>query len=242
VIADPTIDALPATQRTLLASLWQARASSESSVRGVFEQLVAELTATGAHPEVIALAQRAEGDEARHAAICMELAAAYHGGPITIALSPPVRLADHGDAPRLRAALHVVNLCCISETIASAFVEACLADCDGETLRDVHGRHLADEIRHARIGWAHLASLSLDERGAVASRLPELLRIQVLAWETRIAELPEQGVPGHGYPPRAALLRVVHDAVRDLVLPGFEYIDIDCTKSRAWFDAHAAAR
>lgn len=242
MISDPTIEALPPAQRTLLASLWQARASSESSVRGVFEQLVTELAATGAHPEVIALAQRAEGDEARHAAICMALAAAYHGGPITIALSPPVRLADHGVAPRLRAALHVVNLCCISETIASAFVEACLADCEGETLRDVHGRHLADEIRHARIGWGHVASLSLDERGTIASRLPELLRVQVSAWESRIGELPEQGVRGHGYPPRAVLLRVVHDAVRDLVLPGFEYVEIDCTKARAWFETHVGAR
>ena len=240
MIADPTIDALPAEQRALLASLWQARASSESSVRGVFEQVIAELSATGAHPEVIALARRAAGDEARHAQICMELAAAYHGGPITIALAPPVRLPDHGEPPRLRAALHVVNLCCISETIASAFVEACLADCAGEMLREVHGRHLADEIRHARIGWAHLASLGMDERGELASRLPELLRVQVLAWESRIAELPEHGVPGHGYPPRALLVRVVRDAVRELVLPGFDYVDVDATRARAWFDAHSA--
>lgn len=235
MIAEPTIAELPADQRALLASLWQARAYSESSVRGVFDQLVAELVETGAHAEVIALARRAAQDEARHAAICMELAAAYHGGPITIALSPPVRLADRGDPPRLRTALHVVNLCCISETIASAFVEACLADCAGEALRDVHGRHLADEVRHARIGWAHLASLGLDERGAIASRLPELLRVQLTAWEERIAELPELGVPGHGYPPRAVLLQVVRDAVRDLVLPGFDDVDVDATRARAWF-------
>src|SRR5688500_3626515 len=186
VIVDPAIEALPVEQRALLATLWQERASSESSVRGVFQQLVGELVATGAHPEVIALAERAEGDEARHAAICAELAAAYHGSELTIALSPPVRLAANpSDPPRLRTALHIVNVCCISETIASAFVDACLAECASDALRDVHGRHLADEVRHARIGWAHLASLTSEERGAIASRLPELLRVQVTAWESR---------------------------------------------------------
>lgn len=240
IVADATIEALPPGERALLASLWQSRASSESSVRSVFDQLIAELTATGAHREVIALAQRAADDEARHAQICAELAAVYHGAPITLALSPSVRLPDYGETPRMRAALHVVNLCCISETIASAFVEACLAASEGEMLRDVHGRHLADEVRHARIGWAHLATLSLDERGAVAARLPELLRVQVLAWESRIAELPEHGVPGHGYPPRADLIATVHGAVRDLVLPGFDYVDVDSTRARAWFETHVA--
>lgn len=238
-LADPTIEALPAGERAMLAALWQQRANSESSVRGVFEQLIAELTATGAHHEVIALAERAAGDEARHAEICMQLAAAYHGAPITIALAPAVRLPDHGEPPRMRAALHAVNLCCISETIASAFVEACLAECAGDMLRDVHGRHLADEIRHARIGWAHVASLTLDERGHIATRLPELLRAQVLAWESRIAELPEHGVPGHGYPPRATLIATVHTAVRELVLPGFDYVEVDSTRARAWFETQA---
>ena len=241
IAGDETIDALPAGERALLAALWQQRASSESSVRSVFEQLIAELTATGAHHEVIALAQRAAGDEARHAAVCAQLAAVYHGAPIEIAPSPEVRLADDGDTPRLQAALHAVNLCCISETIASGFVEACLEACAGDMLRELHGHHLADEVRHARIGWAHVASLTDGERAAIAARLPDLLRAQVIAWESRIAELPEHGVPGHGYPPRAALIATVHRAVRELVLPGFDYVGVATAGARAWFDGHLAA-
>ena len=65
----------------MLAALWQARADSESSVRTVFDQLVAELVATGAHADVVALARRAVDDEVRHAAICIELATAYRGEP-----------------------------------------------------------------------------------------------------------------------------------------------------------------
>jgi hypothetical protein len=240
IAVDATIAAMPTADRALVADLWQQRASSESSVRGVMEQLVAELRATGAHRDVIELAERAAADEARHAEICAQLASAYHGTPIdfTVAPAPRVRLPDYGEGLRMRAALHAVNLCCISETIASAFVEACLDECAGDALREIHGRHLADEIRHARIGWAHVATLTPAERSRIADRLPELLGAQVLAWENRIGELPEHGVPGHGYPARAALIATVRTAVRELVLPGFDYVEVDTTRTRAWFDAH----
>jgi hypothetical protein len=238
IAADASIAALPEADRAVLADLWEQRASSESSVGGVFEQLVAELRATGAHREVIALAERACGDEARHAEVCVQLASAYHGKPIAVALAPPVRLPDYGEAPRMRAALHAVNLSCISESIASAFVDACLAECESDMLREIHGRHLADEVRHARIGWAHLVSLTSEERDRIAMRLPELLGAAVLAWENRIGGLPEHGISGHGYPARATLIATVHAAVRDLVLPGFEYVGVDPTHARAWFEAH----
>jgi hypothetical protein len=230
------VERLAPEQQAELAAIWQTRANSERSVGSVFTQLVAELTATGAHPEVIALALRAKDDETRHARICAELAAAYRGDDVREAAPLDVRLPDYGEPPRMRAALHAVNLCCIGETIATAFVEACFAECTAwPELRELHGLHLADEIHHARVGWAHIASLSTDERAHVATRLEELLRAQVRGWESRIATLPEHGAPGHGYPPRADLVAVVHAAVRDLVLPGFDYVSVDTSAARAWF-------
>ncbi len=237
------VEKLSPAQQAELAAIWQTRADSERSVGSVFEQLVAELSATGAHPEVIALARRAREDEVRHARICAELAAAYRGDEVREAPPLSVRLPDYGEAPRMRAALHAVNLCCIGETIATAFVEACCAECGAwPELRDVHGRHLADEIHHARVGWAHVASLTEDERARVATRLEEILRAQVLGWEARIATMPEHGAPGHGYPPRPALVAVVHAAVRDLVLPGFDYVAIDTRSARAWFSELSVTR
>lgn len=235
------VDRLPVEQQTELAAVWQTRADSERSVGSVFSQLVAALTATGGHPEVIALARRAIDDETRHARICAELAAAYRGDEVREATPLSVRLPDYGEPPRMRAALHAVNLCCIGETIATAFVEACFAECgEWPELRELHGRHLADEIHHARVGWAHVASLTSDERAHIATRLAELLRAQVHGWESRIATLPRDGIRGHGYPPRADLVAVVHAAVRDLVLPGFEYVAVDTAAARAWFDDHCA--
>lgn len=227
---------LAAADRTALAALWLSRARSESSVGCVFELLADELAATGARSEVVALARSAVGDEARHAATCLELAAAY--GAEAPALVPvPVRLPDYVPEARLRATLHAVNLSCVGETIATAFVESCVGACADPALRELHGRHLADEIRHARVGWAHLATLADAERTEVSRWLPEVLEAQLEAWERRIGELPEAGFPGHGYPPRAELLDTVRAAVRELVLPGFAHVAIDATEAARWFAA-----
>ncbi len=225
---------LAADTRDGLAQLWHQRARSESNVHTVFTQLAADLAATGAHPQVVELARRAVGDEARHAASCQALALAY-GAPVDPVATGPVRLPDYVAEPRLRAALHAINHCCIGETIACAFVASCVDACADPALREIHRDHLADEIRHARVGWAHVPTLTAGERALVAGWLPELLRAQLAAWESRIAELPEAGFPGHGYPPRAALLASVHAAVTDVVLPGFAHVALDASAAAAWY-------
>lgn len=237
--ADPSIAGLGSAERETLAAIWRQRAHSESAVGNVFAQVAGELRASGAPNELIDLAHRAEADEARHAAICEELAIAYgHDG----APRPErrVRLRDY-DQPtmRLRTALHAIHVCCISETIATTFVEACMNACESPALRDIHRDHLGDEIQHARVGWAYVATLSADERAAVATELPMLLQLQLDAWTTRIGDLPKDGIAGHGYPPQAALLDAVHGAIRELVIPGFDHVGVDSTHARAWYATRA---
>ena len=232
---DATIARLAPADREALAEIWRQRAQSESAVGNVFAQVADELVASGAPAEVVALARRAEADEARHAAICEELAVAY-GHDTTPRPERRVRLRDY-DQPtvRLRAALHAIHVCCISETIATAFVEACLGACESQALREIHRDHLADEVQHARVGWAYVATLTAEERAAVASELPYLLELQLAAWTKRIGDLPVAGVAGHGYPPRSELLDAVHGAIRELVLPGFDHVGVDSAAARAWY-------
>jgi hypothetical protein len=204
-------------------------------VGNVFAQVADELAASGAPAELVALARRAEADEARHATVCEELAVAY-GHDSVPRPERRVRLRDY-DQPtvRLRTALHAVHVCCISETIATMFVEACLGACESPALREIHREHLADEVQHARVGWAYVATLTADERAAIGAELPAVLQLQLDAWTRRIGDLPAAGVPGHGYPPRTELLEAVHGAIRELVLPGFDHVGVDSAPARAWY-------
>ena len=232
---DPTIARLAPADREALAAIWKDRARSESAVGNVFAQVADELVASGAPAALVALARRAEADEARHATVCEELAVAY-GHDSTPRPERRVRLRDY-DQPtvRLRTALHAIHVCCISETIATAFVEACLGACESPGLREIHREHLGDEVQHARVGWAYVATLTAEERAAVAADLPYLLQLQLDAWTTRLGDLPLDGVPGHGYPPRSELFDAVHGAIRELVLPGFDHVGVDSAAARAWY-------
>lgn len=239
---DPSIALLSSADRDTLAAIWMDRARSESAVGNVFAQVADELVASGAPSELVALARSATADEARHAAVCEELARAY-GHDSAPRPERRVRLSDY-DQPtvRLRAALHAVHVCCISETIATVFVEACLGACGSPMLREIHREHLADEVQHARVGWAYVATLTAEERTAIASELASVLELQLDAWTARISDLPIAGVAGHGYPPRSELLDAVHGAIRELVLPGFDHVGIDSAAARAWYTTRAGDR
>lgn len=237
---DETIEALPAATRGLLADLWARRASSELAAGQAFAAVERELIALAADPAVLALARKAVEDEPRHSELCRRLAESYGETPVPAPEPPPVELPGLEPAdPELRRHLLVVAMCCINETIACAFVEACLADAEGPLVRAIHREHLSDEIDHARIGWAHLASSRVDPavRAQVARWLPRLLEANVRHWEERIRLLPEAGVPGHALPPVAALIRAAHDAVEQVILPGFEHVGVDTAPARAWFHA-----
>jgi hypothetical protein len=124
--------------------------------------------------------------------------------------------------------LHVVGLCCINESIATAFVSACLEEAKAPLVHAAHHQHLADEVQHARVGWAHLASVTVDDeiRDGLRAHLRGTLSANRKLWHRRIDELPEHGVPRHAYPPRQRLHQVVDEAIRDLVLPGFALVGL----------------
>jgi len=232
---DEAIEALDPASRALLAQIWAARAKSELGAGSGFAILVTELYELGADPVVLRLATRASHDEVRHSELCRLLAEAYAGAPVPSPRPKRVGMPPHRGADDvLRAHLHVVGLSCINETLAASFVEACLRDATAPLVRAIQLEHLSDEIEHARVGWAHLASGVVDNgvRRGVERWLPRLVRANLDHWRSRIGELPEHGVRGHGYPPRAHLVDTIERAMCDIVLPGFEHVRIDATAAR----------
>jgi hypothetical protein len=102
---------------------------------------------------------------------------------------------------------------------------------------------LADEVRHARIGWAVLASplLTVDDRRVIASFMPQLLQVCVEAWLNEEDELEgERQIPkGHGNLGSAELGSCVDDTLRNVIVPGLEHVGIDSGPAQRWAFAHA---
>ncbi len=210
-----------------IGAIWQERAQSELNAASGFAIVLTELFELGAPSAVLELASRAVNDEVRHAELCRGLAERYLGRPVPPPVAKRVSMPRHpGADATLRKHLHVVGLCCINETLAAGFLEACLEATDDPDVRPLAKEHLADEVQHARVGWAHLASVDAATRQAIGPFVPRLLKANVACWARRLQILPREGVAGHGIPTRARALASLDETVREVVLPGFGAVGI----------------
>lgn len=214
---------------------WEERALLELRAGGYFAQLAAELFTVGADPEVLELVARAPHDEVRHAEICRQTAAAYGKREVAWPAPGPSAMSEHEGVPReFVPTLHVVSMCCVNETIAGAWLEACYAMATARIAKRALRGLLREEIDHGRIGWAHLASKHVTPRmkKSLAKWAPHLIRATVDAWLRPDRVVPAGGVPEHGIPSEEMTREIVHAAVRDLVQPGFAHVGIDVQLAR----------
>ncbi len=215
------IDLLTPDQKNTVGKFWISRAVAELDASGHFEIMASRLAARNAPSPIVELAKRAVEDEKRHAASCQSVASAYLGTPAPELAPPNPSRPSFGVAGRdLTTTLHVVSSSCISEGIATAFLRACLKQAAGEPVRSALRAMLEDEIHHARIGWAHLATLAQPERREVDRALPALLRLARTTWLATDSSAPR----GHGALSSSDLQAVVDDAIESLIVPGFQRI------------------
>lgn len=223
-----------------IAAVWESRASAEGSVHAYASHILEDLRAIDADPAVLSLAARMVSDEERHVGICVDVASRYAGRSVAVPRARPI-LDPLRDVPLpLRATLRVVATSCIGESFASAWVDESAAACKPAWLHATLRRHLADEVVHARVGWAHLSrapSQGKIDRAAVAAWLPRLLAANLHAWRTFDPCWPVEGFPEDGLPSHADTLRWIDEALQTLVLPGFAEVDIDTSAARAWLAA-----
>ena len=236
-LQDDTIDALDAEQRDWVAASWTRRAAAEVAAGAMFAVITQGLFRERAPQELLWLAARGTCDELRHAEICRYVALRYGGEAPPRALPPALEEVRFGDAPAgLSRVLYALLNTCVNETIATAYLNACLADARGPLADAALRELLHDEVDHGRLGFALLASDWIDAqaREHLALALPTLLRIGRDAWLDTAARLPADSVPGHGCPSGTVVRAVVEEALRELVLPGFAHVGIDTSKGAAW--------
>ena len=229
---DALLRALAPDVRRRVGEIWRERAKSELGAWSGFAQVVVGLYSIGASPEVLALATQAAHEEVEHARACRALAELYLGEAVEMPRPKKVSMPVHrGATDPLRATLHARGLSGINETLAAEFVARCLDASEASAVREASQKHLRDEIGHARVGWAHLASGALDaaDRAAIAEWMPRLVRANGELWLARVRTLPEEGVARHGYPPVRELEDGVRHALRTVVVPGLAHVGIDAT-------------
>lgn len=233
---DDDIERLSDAQRKELVTVWLGRAQSERRVADAFRVIHAALRERTKNAELIALAERAVDDEHRHAELARRVASRFAGQELEplppLALSVP----EHPDvSEELRHTLHILGHCAMNETFASGFLEATLDLTRASLARAAVQELLADEIDHARIGWAYLAELESEERRELDAHLPSLVAANLRMWREAPRAYPEDPeLHRHGAPPAEVAESALVGAIQGLILPGLGHFGLSIGRLQRW--------
>jgi hypothetical protein len=134
--------------------------------------------------------------------------------------------------------------CCVTESESVAVLTALLPEARDPALRAALHELCADEVRHARLGWAWLAVAAA--RGGTAflgPHLPAMLRATAdddLFGPVEPAR-EDPGLLALGVLPHAAKRDLFVRALEEVVLPGLDAAGVDTGAARAWLAGRKAA-
>jgi hypothetical protein len=228
---------LPAASRSALAGVWAYRTGAERQAVQRFERLSRELRSAGALRELIALADRAGADERRHVALCSRIALAYGGAPEPEGAdaAPPIGPASLPFRDRLL--FELVAFCCITETLNTSLMTVSLERARVPEVRAALRAILSDEVRHARLGWAHLAAERARGNGQfLGERLPSMLAgaVQAELFSPRPTGSDASALERHGELSEATRLAIFEQTAEHVLVPGFARLGVEVGPMRAW--------
>jgi len=235
-LEDPLVAALPATEREAIGEVWHLRATSELLVGAQFSLLARGFVARLANRDLSARLERAAADEDRHSQLCQAVSAEYAARPQPAAPSALVPLARFGDADEAQSLLlQLVLLSCINEGTSTFYLRSAMKHSRSVLARAALRELLADDVRHARLGWMHLASplVGAADKRLVSAALPTLLGLSHESW-TSVAPRHEPWFTEHGCPGAAVAERAFEDALRELVVPGMAHVGVDPAPASRW--------
>lgn len=242
----PHLGDYPEALRLAALRTWHGRMVNEHGSALVFEGLRQQLESFGAKADVVAACRSFADEERRHGALCGAVVEALGGQALAAEVPSQSVYPLHEDAlsPREATLRNLISICCLSETVAVALIGAERLDMPPGELRDLLTEIYADEVGHARFGWAHLASL-LGEDQALRQRLAVYLRVAFGHLEHHELEhLPLASCP----PPQGNQLglcsgaearELFFDTVEKVIVPGLEAHGI--AAASAWVERVAPA-
>ncbi len=223
----------------LATHLHRGLARGEYAAIGLFAELAAGLSFTGAPLDFIHAATVVSGDEARHAEYCVRMATLCHGAevPIEVAandlhasLAPLVNIEEVDFA--------MLQLVAFSETLATGLLAECQRRAKDRLSRALFRALISDEVHHARLGWYYAAyrspQWSLAERQRLADRVSGF-----------VVEVERQFWVGRDAPPAAAASAralgildskaqraVIRDVMENEIVPALDALGF--SGSRVW--------
>jgi hypothetical protein len=224
---DASIESLSEDERRIVGRVWLHRAESEITAALAFSDLARDLLVEPAAPTVRWLAVRAAADEMRHSEICRRIANRYLDANEPLPEPRPCEPARFGDCPEsLNRVLRVVLHTCMSEALGSAALKRLLDEATSPTVRAALHELLRDEIDHARIGYAHLASglVSRAYKEQVRRAIPTLIELLRRVWLTEGSSAPPNTPVGHGGLTPGGVAEVLDDSISNLILPGLDQV------------------
>ena len=204
-----------------------------------------ELAQIGADPVVVQGARDAAADESRHRDLCAIVAARF-GVTNAKEHAPPRARIGRSDMPqRDRLLWEVVAVCCLSETMNTSLLTRCQEVTEDDQIRTTLHELLKDEVKHAQLGWAHLAAERAAGRGAfLKDVLPLMLEASIepgfLAGKTPMP-WADDGF-AWGELPLDELIRMYCETVLEVVFRGLDAMGVDTSLGREWLEAHAPAK
>jgi hypothetical protein len=215
---------LDADGRAVLADYWWRRAEGELTSWVAFQHVLADLAAERAPAALLALAERAVGDELRHSQWCTEWALRFGHAPGQVRVRSERTLTFPGASPDENRVLRIA-FCCFTETVGAFTLRLARPRLRAPALRKLNQRHAADELQHARVGWGYLSTLDERRRDVIRRRLPALMQtLQVVS-----SEGPEEArddLVAHGYFTPRLLREAWEGATTEVIAPGLRHLGI----------------
>lgn len=194
------------------------------------------MTVLGAPAPLRDLVDIAVADEHRHTQWCSQMAVRLGGvagrEPRVLGHRP---LAFDGLTESENRVVRAIFAGCISETIALHVLRESQADLPRGAIFDVNRQHMAEEVGHARVGWAFLAWLAAGEAGQPSWRpllertLPVLLELAGQSWRGGARDDLE-GLRCVGFLAATHVEHGIQRALHEVIVPGFERFGIPVPK------------
>ena len=225
--------------RRLAARVWCRRLCVEREAADRFRRLARELAQVSAADEVVALAGSAADDELRHAALCEELVVHFGGAVPATQKAVATKIGPSALSPRQRVLFEMVAMGCVTETLSTALLGALVDRARDPLAQRIMREILRDEVKHSRLGWAHLAAEhAAGQPDCVGQSLPRMLQATVREelFSTDAEHALQDELSGMGSLSRRERRETFINTMTQVVFPGLAKFGVDTTHGASWLE------